>query len=219
MRLVCISDTHDEHEVHPVPDGDVLIFAGDMCTTGIMKEVRQWGDWFASQPHKHKLFIAGNHDTILRNNSTLARSLLDPNLVYLQNDGYIIDGLVFWGSPYTPRFGGNYDAFMEERGDPLAHIWSMIPDDVNVLITHGPPRGILDLSYYYPRLGLATEPEHAGDDDLRTRVKQLSDLKLHVFGHVHDSYGVETIDGTTYVNASIMDHEYFPVNPPIVIDL
>lgn len=214
MRIVCISDTHNCNEEIAVPDGDVLIHAGDATTVGSVEQLRAFNRWFAVLPHKHKVFVAGNHDWLFEKDNDLARRLLDPSIVYLQDSSAEIDGLKIYGSPWQPRF---FDwAFNLNRGYELAEKWSLIPDDIDVLITHGPPYGILDL---VPRQGW---DENTGCEELRKRVEQIAAngrLKLHVFGHIHCGYGVHEEFGVKFVNASTCDEQYNATQPPIVIDL
>ncbi len=214
MRIVCISDTHNRNEEIVVPNGDVLIHSGDATTVGSVEQLRAFNRWFAVLPHKHKVFVAGNHDWLFEKDNDLARRLLDPSIVYLQDSSAEIDGLKIYGSPWQPRF---FDwAFNLNRGYELAEKWSLIPDDIDVLITHGPPNGILDL---VPRKGW---DENTGCEELRKRVEQIAAnvrLKLHVFGHIHCGYGVHDEFGVKFVNASTCDEQYNATQPPIVIDL
>jgi Icc-related predicted phosphoesterase len=123
----------------------------------------------------------------------------------------VIDGLKIYGSPWQPRF---FDwAFNLNRGPEMAEKWKLIPDETNILITHGPPNGILD---EVPR---AYGSENAGCEELRKRIQDLPDLKLHVFGHIHCGYGMHKEAGVTFINASNCDESYKPSQPPIVIDL
>jgi len=213
-RVVCISDTHNCNEEIVVPDGDLLIHAGDATTVGSVEQLRAFNRWFASLPHERKIFVAGNHDWMFERDNDLARRLLDSSIVYLQDSSAEIDGLKIYGSPWQPRF---FDwAFNLNRGYELAEKWGMIPDDIDILITHGPPNGILDL---VPRKGW---DENTGCEELRKRVEQIAAfgrLKLHAFGHIHCGYGVHEEFGVKFVNASTCNEQYNPTQPPIVIDL
>lgn len=213
-RIVCISDTHNCNEEIIVPDGDLLIHSGDAITSGTLNELEKFFGWFAHLPHKRKVLIAGNHDWAFQLQSEKARDLIPDSVIYLQDSSAEIDGLKIYGSPWQPRF---FDwAFNLNRGYELAEKWAMIPDDVDVLITHGPPYGILDL---VPRKGW---DENTGCEELRKRVEQIAAfgrLKLHVFGHIHCGYGIQEEFGVKFVNASTCDEQYNPTQPPIVIDL
>lgn len=205
MRLVCISDTHGSHDDLVVPDGDVLVHAGDFTNLGTLPEVAHFTSWLRRQPHKDKLLIAGNHDFLFQDHRSLACSLVD-GITYLEDASVTINGVRFYGSPWTPRF---YDwAFMKDRGDELAVVWDRVPDDVDVLITHGPPLGILDQN----SRGL-----ECGCYDLGARVSNIRP-RLHIFGHIHEGYGTATLNGTTFINAS-STKRLGGLRPPIIIDI
>jgi Icc-related predicted phosphoesterase len=215
MKIVCLSDTHNCGGEISVPDGDVLIHAGDATIRGTEHEVEEFLGWFSALPHKHKIFVAGNHDLLYETNNRLARSITaNFKIKYLQDSATEIEGLKFYGSPWQPRF---FDwAFNLNRGVEMAEKWKMIPADVDVLITHGPPNGILD---EVPR-GIWTE--NAGCEELRRRVAEITGfgkLKLHVFGHIHCGYGQKEDSGVKFVNASNCDESYEPTQPPIVVEL
>lgn len=209
MKLVLISDTHGQHKKFTIPDGDVLIFAGDMMTSGRDHfEVISFNKWIGTLPHPHKIVIAGNHDRIFETNPSYARGLLT-NATYLENSGCEIDGVKFWGSPYTPAFcNWAFNSTSEE----LKHHWSLIPNDTDVLVTHGPPWSCLDKAH--------PTHEHLGDPVLHDRLIEVCP-KLHVFGHIHGSgsKGVRDLSGLWHVNASLVNEAYAPVNKPIVVDL
>jgi predicted phosphodiesterase len=208
MRLVIASDTHSLHDAVTVPDGDVFIHAGDLTNVGELAEIRDVGKWLRRLPHRHKIVIAGNHDFGFEREPALAQKLIGTGdgISYLQDSAITIGRVHFWGSPWQPWF---YDwAFNLQRGAEIARKWNLIPRDTNVLITHGPPMAILDCAH----------GEHLGCADLWKRVTDIAP-KIHVFGHIHEGSGVEERDGTTYVNASICDAQYNPVNPCRVVDI
>lgn len=208
MRIVALSDTHGLHEKVYVPEGDILIHAGDFMNYGTkVREVTDFISWFISQPHAEKILIAGNHD-ILIENEPWARTLIPPDVRYLQNSGTEIHGVRFWGSPYTPKFMDW--AFMANPGEHIARIWSQIPKKTDVLITHGPPFGILD--------EMEEPKQRVGCEELRKVVDQIKP-KYHIFGHIHAGYGVEMSGETMFVNAAVCNEQYRPINQPIVIDL
>lgn len=209
-RVVCLSDTHGLHRRMPeIPDGDVLIHAGD--SLGLRRDLSDFNDWLGELPHRHKIVIAGNHDSLLQESPELAVPALS-NAIYLQDSGVEIEGLRFWGSPWTPAFMDWW--FMLDRGEPLRERWRLIPDDTDVLIVHGPPAGIGDEVIN----GLQQEPEHVGCADLLERIHQLS-LKAGIFGHIHEGYGGYDINGVPMLNASTCTERYQPINPPFVLDL
>jgi predicted phosphohydrolase len=206
MRIVCLSDTHDFHDRLVVPDGDVLLHAGDATMSGKPFQVEAFARWFANRPHRHKIVVAGNHDWMFERTPAQARSLLR-EVIYLQDDEVTVDGLRIWGSPWQPWF---HDwAFNLERGPQIAAKWESIPTGIDVLVTHGPPAGILDRT---------SRGEHVGCADLRRELLRIRP-RLHVFGHIHEAYGTVEIDGTRFVNASNCTERYHPVQPPIVVDL
>jgi Icc-related predicted phosphoesterase len=208
MRLVLLSDTHGLHADITVPAGDVLIHAGDMSTGGEPEEIRDFGQWLQSQPHKHKIVIAGNHDFLFEDEPAKAQALL-PGCTYLQDSSVVIDSVTFYGSPYTPRF---FDwAFNQDRGPVSAARWAKIPNATDVLITHGPPFGILDRT---------TAGEFAGCHDLLAAIQRIKP-RLHVFGHIHEGAGMHRAEaiGTTFVNASALGAWLRVDHAPIVFDL
>ncbi|MBU1428970.1 metallophosphatase domain-containing protein [Myxococcota bacterium] len=207
MRLVLMSDTHRRHpDIPEIPEGDILIHAGDFTGRGHSKEIKKFSRWMAAQPHPYKIIVAGNHDFLFETEPERAVGLLN-GCIYLCDSGIEINGLKIWGSPIQPWF---LDwAFNVREDEARARTWAQIPDDTDVLITHTPPYGIMDANE-------AGEP--CGCRPLRARVAQLG-LALHVFGHIHEGYGVTQIDDTLFANAAICDVRYQPTNAPIVIDL
>ena len=212
MRLVCISDTHGLHgEMPSVPPGDVVIHAGDCLRTGSLAALEEFTRWFGNLPHKHKMLIAGNHDFCFERQHDLASKLCKENgITYLQDESTVIDGLTFYGSPWTPVYRKMAFTATEEQ---MFELRARIPDHTNVLITHGPALGILD---FVPH-----ERAHVGCFPLLKRMDQLLSLTAHIFGHIHESYGfaVRESDGVKFANASTCDVSYRPINPPIIIDL
>lgn len=203
MRLVIISDTHTEQI--PVPDGDVLIHCGDHTYQGRYEESVRALSWFNNHPHKHKIMIAGNHELGWRDEGSRKELLhaFAPDCIYLHHESTTINGVKFFGSPYQPEF---FDwAFQFPRGEPLKRIWSEIPDDTDILITHGPPYMIGD------------SDSHFGDEDLLTRVLEVKP-KVHCYGHAHGGYGVREFHGIKFVNAAILNDNYVVRNEPIIID-
>lgn len=204
MRLVAIADTHLYHRPLQVPEGDVLIHAGDMCRRGSLDELSLAADWLRAMPHRHKIVVAGNHDWAFALHPDEARALFDGGGVeYLEDAGATIDGVRFWGSPWQPAFHGW--AFNLARGPELAAKWALIPEGLDVLITHGPPAGIGDHSAMTGRTGCA---------DLRARVAVVRP-RVHLFGHIHEDGGAWPLDGTCFVNCTTWESD----RAPTVIDL
>lgn len=217
-RIVCLSDTHGFHESLAVPDGDVLIHAGDVSMRGREAQVQAFATWFAALPHPHKVVIAGNHDWLFERTPARGRELLG-DVTYLCDEGACVAGLRMWGSPWQPWF---FDwAFNLPRGQALRDKWDLIPDDTDVLVTHGPPFGHLD-GAARPASGWDDDgrvaTEHVGCEELRTALDRVRP-HLHVFGHIHEGYGQDRLGDTILVNASNCDEDYRPVNAPVVIDL
>ena len=210
IRIVAISDTHERHEELILPEGDVLICAGDVTANGRLQSLARFAQWMERQQHRRKILIAGNHDICFESKPAAAREViasLAPSVTYLQDSWTSVDGMRVYGSPWQPRF---YDwAFNLDRGPALAVKWARILPDTAILVTHGPPFGTLDMT----PSGL-----RAGCEALADRLVKLG-VRLHVFGHIHHSYGVAERDGRISVNASICDEGYRASNAPVVIDL
>lgn len=208
LKIVAISDTHCRHRSLKLPKADVLLHAGDVSYRGMRSEVTDFLDWFGSQPHPHKIFIAGNHDFFFeKTREAEIKKLIPPCVYYLKDEAVVIEGRKFWGSPYTPQF---YQwAFNKRRGRALAVQWEKIPDDVDVLLTHGPAYGILDLNL---------NEQHTGDKDLLERILAIKP-RVHVCGHIHESYGTTVRYGTRFVNACILNEAYELVHKPITFQL
>jgi Icc-related predicted phosphoesterase len=205
MRIVCLSDTHGLHKQVAVPDGDLLLHAGDVSRRGGLAEVIEFNRWLGTLPHPHKVLIAGNHDFLFEQEPALAASLIT-NAIYLNDSGVEIGGIRIWGSPISPEYH-NW-AFNRQRGAIIRRHWNLIPAGTDILITHGPPLGVLDLA----RDGQAT-----GCSDLLEVVEKIGP-KLHLFGHIHEAYGQLQRGGTRFVNASSLNANYEPVNPAVVFD-
>jgi len=224
VKLVIISDTHEQHEHVQVPEGDVLIHCGDWTHRGDPVAIEKFLNWFSAQPHKHKVFIAGNHELSLEGRSKDAAFEFikseytdkNSNLHFLHNSSVVIEGLNFYGSPATPFFC-NW-AFNFQRGKDIAIEWKKIPDNVNVLITHGPSYGILDM--VEDNSSNRGRDLHQGCKDLAERISFLRELELHCCGHLHTDGGkYQKVLGVTYVNAAVCTERYQPTNLPVEIEI
>lgn len=203
MRLVVISDTHGLHSgIEGLPHGDVLVHAGDFMNAGYdVREILSFNQWLSEQSFKHRIICGGNHDRYFEAAPQQARALLT-NAIYLENAGTTIDGVTFWGSPYTPEFL-NW-AFMYPRGTSAQRYWNLIPDKLDVLITHGPPFGILDQT--------APDEAHLGCEELLNAVVEKKP-KVHLFGHIHGGAGTFENGATRFVNAAYLNERYKPLDP------
>jgi len=232
-RIVCISDTHSRYHF-ALPAGDILVHGGDFSMSGEQKEVENFIKWLKSlTQYRLKIIIAGNHDLTLepefyeknwqrwhrrqkQDYKKIGELIRDPSLatdygiIYLEQQEFIDPqtGLKFYGSPYQPEFC-DWAFNLPADSPEIKQVWSKIPDDVDVLITHGPPANILDLSI---------SCEHTGCKQLLKRIQQIKP-RLHVFGHIHEAYGRDEQDSTIFVNASTCDLRYKPSQPPIIVDL
>lgn len=238
MKIVSISDTHNKHRRIQLPDGDILVVSGDVTSSGGYDEIVRFCDWVIElldkEKYKDVVWCGGNHDFALETPSPALQEYLENAGTYLNHSSAVVQGLKFFGSPYTPRF---YDwAFNVDRGAKLKALWDQIPADTDVLITHGPPYGILDEvprppgkydthmrkrdEYHsYPTeikdAGLSTG---VGCVDLREALDRIQP-KLHVFGHIHCGYGQVKVGKTICVNAATCNEQYQPNNPPIVVEI
>ncbi len=214
MRVVAISDTHGLHDYISVPEGDVLIHAGDFMNFGTrVHEISRFNVWLGKQPHKHKIVIAGNHDILFEKDRAYAQSFLSNATHYLQDDYTIIDGVKFYGSPWTPEF--MHWAFMLPRkGSTLQNKWDQIPLDTDVLITHGPPRSITD-KYDDPEEGVM----YLGDELLLGAVHRVRP-RFHIYGHIHSGApGSKSVWGTEFYNAAQLDEKYQVRPNPVVFEV
>jgi len=214
-KITFISDTHGKHHeiTNDLPGGDILIHAGDFMTSGYYEEeALSFLEWFMSlDNYKHKIYIAGNHDRLFEDTPNIVRELFEqyhPNIIYLQDSSIEVKGLKIYGSPWQPEFCDW--AFNLPRGEKLKAVWDLIPDDTDILVTHGPPHMFLDT--------VIGQFEHLGCKDLNNRVLQVQP-KVHVFGHIHSGAGETEFRDIKFINASVLDESYQYVNKPINIEL
>lgn len=224
MKIVCISDSHSKHRQLDMPSGDILLCAGDICFADkgdvITEEqhVRDFNEWLGGLGYKHIVVIAGNHDSILED-KTRANELIT-NAHYLDQDLIEIEGLKIYGEPRQPEFF-NW-AFNVSRKN-MELVWDLVPDDVDILLTHGPPHGFGDLTkdLHSPMWGppalvrVGCKHQRCLMD---SRLKE-SPFKLVVSGHIHSDYGQYQNGPTRVVNCSVVNERYHVVNKPIVIEL
>lgn len=202
MRLVCVADTHGAHAQLTVPDGDVLIHAGDLTERGTRQQVAEAARFLKALPHRHKIVVAGNHDFLFQQDPEAARALMN-GVTYLQDDEVTIDGVRIWGSPWQPWF--HEWAFNLHRGPAIDAKWQLIPAGIDVLITHGPPAGYGDLCF---------DGRRAGCEDLVRHLDRVAP-RVHLFGHIHEDRGQWKRGRTLIHNVTTSDCEL----PCTVIDL
>lgn len=231
ITFVCISDTHTKTYGLSLPPGDVLIHAGDFSFTGLHEEIEDFNKYLAGLKFEYKVVIAGNHDLTFdlenyepnlrerfhsyayknKNKKSFTAKEVKEKLtecIYLEDSSCELFGYKIYGSPWTPTF---YDwGFNLSRGKEILEKWKKIPTDTDILITHGPPYKILDK---------CADGFNAGCEDLLREIKERIKPKFHIFGHIHEGYGVFNEEGTTYINASICTLSYKPNNKPIVFKM
>ena len=222
MRITVISDTHTKHGLIPLPDlpgGDLLIHAGDIMNSGYNKnDILDFCTWFHSlEQYDKKIFIAGNHDRMFENHPEGVEELLNIyfDIDYLQDEAYDLYDLdtdtstKIYGSPWQPEFY-SWAFNLPKNGIELAGKWEGIPDNTDILITHGPAFGTLDT--------VAGRPwDNLGCELLAERIEVIKP-KIHVCGHIHSGYGYEFKDGTHFFNAAILDEQYEYTQKPMTFD-
>lgn len=205
MRIWHISDTHGQHEGLEIPSNvDIVIHSGDSTNYRRWEEnLPEWNnflEWFSALPIKNKIYVPGNHDSYCFYNERSVKSECISNGIHFLNKSSVeVDGRLFYGDPITPEFGSWYYTTKREK---MHKHWDLIPEEVDVLITHGPPKGILDLTQ--TRLG---EYELCGDKSLLKKTIELPKLKAHLFGHIHNykdviNTGLRKVNHITYSNAA-----------------
>ena len=208
MKFIAISDTHGKHEQVNLPDGDVLIHAGDITWQGHEREVLDFLGWFANLSFRYKIFIAGNHDFYFeRESSEKVKAAIPGSVIYLEDSSIDIEGIRIWGSPVTPWF---YDwAFNRHRGEEIRKHWEKISEHTDIVVTHGPAYGMLDQS---------SKGEHLGCKDLYERLAHVKP-RIHVCGHIHEAYGTAEKADIKFINCSATDEKYRLIHAPVVFEL
>jgi len=210
MKICCISDTHERHESLEIPKADLLLHAGDITGRGSPTALSKFNEWCRSLLDRgvvRKIItIAGNHDFLFEDNAEQARSLLTAS-TYLQDSGIEWEGLRIWGTPWQPWF---FDwAFNLKTEEELDQKFQQIPAGTQILISHGPPKGILDRT---------ARREHVGSQALLGRIREVKP-RIVIFGHIHEAYGMIEEHGTIFMNASSCDLGYRPINKPVLVEL
>lgn len=213
MIIDCIADLHGY--LPPLEGGDLLIVAGDLTSSDKPREIKAFDAWLRSQDYKRIVVIAGNHDNTFQNKH-VDWGIDDPKISYLCDTGIEFEGLNIWGSPWTLFFHGvnpECAAFMWSE-EELEKKWALIPESTDILVTHGPPFGILDTNWY---------DFQCGSISLRKRIDEIKP-KLHVFGHIHENGGKKVLykhlgPNTIMVNASYVDERYRPIEMVVRVEL
>lgn len=207
ITIDCISDLHGY--LPHLSGGDLLLIAGDLTGRDTKEEYARFLSWLGKLPYRCKVVIGGNHDGLIEKRIVTLGTDPALNIHYLCDSGIEFEGRKIWGSPWTPTFLNWH--FMRDRGAPIKEKWDKIPSDTDILVTHGPPWGILDKT----EEGIAV-----GCEELRKAVLERVKPKIHCFGHIHEEGGrTETYEGTRFVNASVVNERYRLVNKPIHIEI
>jgi Icc-related predicted phosphoesterase len=186
IKIWHISDTHTYHELLDIPDVDIVIFSGDCSNPSNPyynePEVRKFIEWFGGLKIPHKIAIGGNHDTSIEKRLVRLEDFTKAGIIYLENNSIEVSGLKIWGSPITPEFGVGW-AWNRKR-EKMYKVWDSIPDDTDIIVTHGPPKTIMDLSY-----DKNYKLEFCGCSNLFKRVLTIKP-KAVLFGHIHNNEGI-----------------------------
>ena len=230
-RVVCISDTHNRFRELTIPNGDIMIHAGDITRRGYLFELKDFNDWLSTLPHKHKLVISGNHelsvdpiskdenprfqpeDEAEKNLSSDDYKKVLTNCTYLEFSSVNLFGWKIFGFPFSLIHNDTRWAFQAKRGSQEHFdMISSLPSDIDILISHGPPYGVGDSTI---------RGTNEGDDELRKHVEERIKPKFHIFGHIHESYGIWTNGETTFINAAStgFPRSNLTLNEPIVFDI
>lgn len=197
IRIVCISDTHNASpgEGYTLPRGDILIHAGDLTNNGQPSELCKAQAWLRAADYEHKIVVAGNHDLALDGNysnqpadAADIRGMLkaDDSITYLEHESTVIKvkgvEINVFGSPYSPASSETKWAFQYSPAQ-AEELWSSIPSDTTILITHTPPAGHLDVSAHWTQGGCTA---------LLAALDKLRPM-LHVCGHHHESRNAQIV--------------------------
>lgn len=213
-KVLCISDTHSKHNLIPkewLEPADIIIHAGDISNVGSFLDIEHFCMWFSSlDQYKHKIFIAGNHDWSFQTSPDHTADILSrfPNVTYLQDSSVTVEGLKIYGSPWQPEFC-DWAFNLPRNGEQLEEKWNAIDVDTDILITHGPAWGMLDIAPGNLRVGCEILTEKIKNSKVRT----------HICGHIHHSYGEMMRDWTHYINAATLNERYEVQNPPIIFEI
>lgn len=208
MLIKLISDTHNDHHQLNSKDleSDILIHCGDACTKGNYSEGYAFLMWFVKQPAKYKILVPGNHDKKLREHKELIKLAYDLGIIVLNDDYLEINGISFYG--HSKTFMSSFK-YTKEQISMRKSVWKNIPENLDFLLTHMPPYGILDTN---------REGEHCGCPELLEKVKEVKPI-YHIFGHIHENGHTRTPKhDTTFINVANKNREYILVRPPYTIN-
>jgi Icc-related predicted phosphoesterase len=202
MKIAAISDIHGT--LPDIPPCDLLLIAGDICPIRNHGEQYQanWLDtefrrWLESLVQVRQVVgIAGNHDFVFQNEPGLVPR--DLRWIYLQDELTVFEGLKIWGTPWQPWF---HDWAFNGSPELLQQKWALMPDKLDVIVVHGPPRGYGDA---VPRAGSV---EHTGCPHLLKRIEAIKP-RLVVYGHIHEGRGEWRLGDTILANVTILDVRY-----------
>lgn len=211
MKFLLISDTHERHRRLPYLNGtrtpemneklrdvDVLIHSGDFTKIGSISALYDFADWLSDLPIHNKIVVAGNHDKCFEDyDRKQANEIIEsvPGMHYLEDEACNINGVNFYGSPWTPTWGTDWSFNVDRDSDKEKMIWDQLPEDTDVLVCHGPPYGYVDRM---------PDGRFTGSKVMLERMKIVKP-KLTVCGHIHEAAGVSSWNGLTVVNASMVD--------------
>lgn len=221
LKCCAISDTHGYHNDITLDPGDILFHAGDFTMVGRAKELLDFLLWFSNQPYKTKILVAGNHDLSLDYKKRTKKHgvVFEPklkeafltlcsqlNIHYLEHSYIEVQGLRVFGSPYTPSFKDW--GFGVDTNEKMEQMFSKLPKNLDVLITHGPPHQILDEAHY----------QYLGSPAIAEAIFKKKP-KVHIFGHIHEGYGMKKFNETLFINASYCGMPYNQFNQPVYFEL
>lgn len=197
LKIVCIADLQGMCDrIYPslLPKGDMLIIAGDLTARGGIEPLKEVNNWLGTLEYKYKIVVAGNHDLGL--NGDIDGHEIFTNAIYLQDELVEIEGLKIYGSPVNEMNELKYNGWVFCYPDYIREVVKKFPQGLDILITHGPPLGILDK--------LARDFRHVGSPDILETVRDIKP-KYHIFGHIHESAGKMKKGKITFINAAICD--------------
>jgi Icc-related predicted phosphoesterase len=207
VRFVTISDTHGFHDQVQIPDGDVLLVAGDITRRGALEDICRFNDYLVKLPHRYKIVIAGNHDLLFEKEPQKARSHLT-NAIYLEDAMIEIEGIRIYGTPWVPAYH-EWAFNLPRDGIDLKVKRDAIPNGIDILLTHNPPFGHGDLTSYNEKVGCQL---------LLQAIRRVKP-RYHIFGDIHEGYGRTQEGVTCCINTSICSLGYQSINRPFQFEL